>query len=91
MVKLLLENGGEFSIDFQNALGQSPLMAALNSKGKANNKLLVIVKELIGAGPALDIKDNQGNNVLFYAEKYKDTPLGNNMYQMIKSYKRIWD
>jgi hypothetical protein len=91
MVKLLLDNGGEFSIDFQNAQGLSPLMAALNSKGKPNNKLLKIVKELINAGPALDLKDNQGRNVLFYAEKYRDHPLGNNMYKMIQSYKRIWD
>jgi len=91
MVQLLLANGAEFSIDFQNAAGISPLMAVLNSKEKPNNKLLTIVKELINAGPAWDLKDNQENNILFYAQKIKYTPLGNNIYQMIKSYKKSWD
>jgi len=91
MVKLLLANGAEFSIEAQDAKGRTPLMVALKSRGKANNRLLKIVKELISVGPALEIKDNQGNNVLFYAEKYNNSPLDSNMYQMIKSYKRIWD
>lgn len=66
IVKLLLKNGADIDAIASNAIGNTPIMAAIAGRN------LVAIKSLIDAGANLQLKDRNGFDAMAAAEASKD-------------------